>query len=302
MKLETLFWKLTAGMVLCTAAFGATEEPEVDNPDLRLRLGDAVQERRTTPLNWDDLKTVPETRGPIPKKRVELLAMPKFRVFLDAGHGGKDRGAQGPKGLSEHAISLRIARLMKQSLSKKWKNKVTELEVKLSRDKDEFIPLTKRADAANAWEADVFVSVHANWSNFSKAKGFEVYFLSNDASDEAAMRLAKLENRGEKKSLSPVESILDDSRASLHIFESSRLAEMLFHAMTKTVKSNVHGVRQAPFSVLAGTTMPAVLVEVGYISHPIDARLLTKESYLKQLADAISSGIVAYATGVRKLT
>ena len=178
------------------------------------------------------------------------------------------------------------------------------LEVLLSRDSDVYLTLHERVRLANEWGADLFVSLHVNSSRVPGANGFEVYFMNPAGTDEAAAKLARLENQEHvADQLKPqVLSILEDVQSNQHIRESSRFAETIWQAISRRVKSSGRGVRQAPFTVLAGTTMPSVLVEVGYLSHAEEARKLTSFSYLKRLAGAISQGIIEFASQKRKLS
>jgi N-acetylmuramoyl-L-alanine amidase len=221
---------------------------------------------------------------------------PPLKVFIDVGHGGKDRGARGLFGIQESELCLTIGRKVAADLKVRATKEIGRpVEIRLSRDRDEFLSLSQRVDMANSWSADLFLSIHANSSPVAIAHGFEVYFLSPEATDEAAKKLALLENEGEPEAVSTtVMSILSDAQTTHHVKESSDLAEILFQSLSRDIQPNVRGVRQAPFSVLAGTQMPAVLIEVGYLNHIIDASHLTKQSYLKHLSDAISTGIIHF--------
>lgn len=226
-----------------------------------------------------------------------VVTAPKpLKILVDAGHGGKDLGAQGLYGLSEKILSLRIGSLVQNELSQRLQQKNILSEVRLSRQSDLFIALKDRARLANEWRAEFFVSIHANSSPSPKPSGFEVYFLSAEASDEEAAKLATLENEGktEQPLVSEVLSILNDVLTTRHVEESGHFAETVFGAMASALRPNKRGVRQGPFTVLAGTRMPAILIEIGYVTHPEDARNLSRSDYLKRLADAISSGIIEH--------
>lgn len=269
--------------------------PAHDGP-LRLYLADATQEALTTPLNWPDLpatKPKPLPVGPKP-----------FRILLDAGHGGKDLGAIGHFSIQEKDYALRMADLVRRELEREKNRRGFALEVKLSREIDSFLGLRERANLANEWGADVFVSLHLNSSPVAKARGFEVYFLSAEASDAEAARLAHAENSEKQTSRVPstVLSILSDAQTSQHVTASSFFAETMFQAISKKVRSNGRGVRQGPFTVLAGTSMPSVLIELGYLSNPEEAQQLTSFSYLKRLAGAISTGIIEFALQKKRLS
>jgi N-acetylmuramoyl-L-alanine amidase len=265
----------------------------------RPKVGDPVQERWMSSTNWtgdDQLKGLePDYDGP--RKKLSSTV----RIFLDPGHGGKDSGAQGYFAISESKLAMRLAKRVQFELLRSSKYRGLPMEIMMSRQGDEFLPLKERYLAANAWDADVFVSIHGNSSPSPKAKGFEVYFLSNEASDERTKQVVKNENDSDTKKESLVTNILADTKTAFHIRESSAFAESVFNAMSRIIRPNVRAVRQGPFTVLAGTDMPAVLVEVGYVSHPDEARLLGKEAYLNRVASAISSGVIEYFVDTKRL-
>lgn len=258
----------------------------------RPKVGDLIQERWMSGANWtgdEKLKPKDYTSEPPP-----IVEKKTFRVFIDPGHGGKDQGALGVSAQSESAICLKIAKKVQLNLLRAAKTRNAQFEIMMSREGDEFLSLRDRYVAANTWDADLFVSIHANSSPVPKVKGFEVYFLSSEATDEAARHLAAKENANEVKKESLVMGILADATTQFHVRESSHFAETVFNAMSRSVRPNSRGVRQAPFTVLAGTDMPALLIEVGYLTNTVEARILGKETYLNQIANAISSGIVEH--------
>ncbi len=262
------------------------------NNDLRLRLGDNEQERLTTSLNFWDLVPRPHQKKSVKNQRT-------FKIMIDAGHGGKDTGAVGMYGIQEKNLVLKIVGLVKDRVERSMKERGLSAQVLVTRDRDEYLTLTERFRRANDREADLFISVHANTSESPKPHGFEVYFLNAEASDNRAKALATLENAevGEKVIKSKVLSMLSDVQMSQHVVGSSHAAEAMHEAMERQIRPNGTGVRQAPFTVLAGTTMPALLIEVGFISNPYEASLLTKPLYLKRLAGAISTGIIEFLLG-----
>lgn len=243
----------------------------------RMRSIDFFEGRR-----WCDRSRTPEKLGH------------ELRVFLDAGHGGKDRGARG-NGVSEKWLSLEIARMVRKDVEKLSQELSIPIRVRMSREEDTYVSLHDRVATANQWPADVFVSIHANWSPLEKVRGFEVYFLSPEASDAEARRLVQMENNTMEKPIkSDILNILTDLQNTRHIEESSVFAEKIYRRLSMGRAPNGAGVRQGPFTVLSGTAMPAVLVEVGFISNPIEVRHLRREDYLRSLAGAISSGIVDF--------
>lgn len=285
------------------------------NGELRLRLEDPVQEKRTTSLNWLDLPSgvtsvdgtkvaslapgklaTPPVLPPRPyaKATIRPKARP-VRIVVDAGHGGHDWGAGGHFGLLEKEVSLKTSFLVQRQLERLGKLRDIPIEVRMTRTDDKFVSLKSRVEQANNWRADIFISVHANSAASKKLSGFEVYFQSPEATDDHSSRVAYVENQSSgKKVESDVLNILKDAQASIQIEQSSDLAERVYSTMSKYLKPNVRGVRQAPFTVLSGAEMPALLIEVGYVTHKGDAENLNKLPYLKRIAGAISSGVFEF--------
>jgi len=258
---------------------------------------DFVQMKRLTSLNWEGL--IPLKNNKTPK----AAGGPKIKVMIDPGHGGKDLGAISPLGIIEKDLCLRVATLTKRALEKAAKYKNQEIEVQLSRTEDKTATLGERVTMANQWGADAFISIHANSSESPKPQGFEVYFLSAEATDKEASRIARIENKSEKPVFkSQVLDILNDAQVNWHRNESSQLAETVYVSMSTRFLPKGRGIRQGPFTVLHGTLMPAVLVEVGYLTNPEEAMRLTKLHYLKRLANAISGGIIDYLYATKKLS
>ena len=213
-------------------------------------------------------------------------------IVIDPGHGGSDTGAIGPNGTEEKALSLALAKKLSLSLSKRLRTRVV-----LTRDGDEAIPLTQRTAIANEYQADLFLSIHLNSSLRKGAQGTETYFLSLDASDELARQVAERENEVEA---APVTSaapsgdlkfILWDLAQQEYLKESSELAETIQDELSKATNTENRGVKQAPFRVLIGATMPAALVEVGFVSNPDEEAKLTSAEHQDKLVDAIVSAV-----------
>src|SRR3990167_5960812 len=208
-------------------------------------------------------------RQPTPDKPTlaQQLGLKIKRIVIDAGHGGKDPGAIGKRGLQEKDVVLKIAKGLKETL-------VSELgaEVIMIREDDKFIPLEERTAIANTKEADIFISVHANASFNRRASGVETYYL-NLTNDEAAIRVAARENAVSTKKMSDLQYILNDLMKTAKTNESSRLAAKVQGSLVSSLKAKYsdvkgNGVKGAPFYVLVGTHMPSILVEVCFISNP----------------------------------
>jgi N-acetylmuramoyl-L-alanine amidase len=209
-------------------------------------------------------------------------------VVIDPGHGGDDVGAQSPEGLLEKDVTLAIGRQLARILENRGHS------VRLTRDGDQSRVLTDRTAFANRLEAPAFISLHANASTFTSATGAETYFMSLDgASDEAAAATADLENRAGSlpEDLTSLDLILWDLAQAEVLNESAELALAIQGRLNARLGTRDRGVKQAPFVVLKGATMPAVLVEIGFLSNRTEAERLTSPEYQQQLAEAIAIGI-----------
>ncbi len=221
----------------------------------------------------------------------------KLRIVIDAGHGGKDPGAVGVGRLKEKDLTLAIAR----KLAVKLKNRL-DCEVKLTRSTDTYLSLSRRTAMANAFGADIFISIHANASRSKSARGIETYYLDR-SSDRSARRVAALENKTSEAGVRETEQILADVLLNMKLPESKRLADNVQKALTKHVAKK-HGavrdlgVKRAPFYVLTGAIMPSVLVETGFITNKAEAKRLKSNAYQDTVADSICAGIVEYSNGI----
>jgi len=231
-------------------------------------------------------QTAPEPRRG-PTKKV---------IVIDPGHGGVEVGAVGPTGLQEKEITLDLARRLKAALSRD-----PSLEVVLTREEDRLVGLDERTAIANHNRADLFLSIHLNASRRANARGAETYFLSTDATDDEARTLAALENRAygvEEQKIPEVESegngldlVLWDLAQNQYLAESSLLGESMQSQLNALVGTPDRGVRQAPFRVLMGATMPAILVEVGFISNPEEEQLFRSMGYRNQVVSAMAGAV-----------
>lgn len=217
-------------------------------------------------------------------------------VVIDAGHGGKDVGAVGPKKRYEKNAVLKVSKYLYQNL------RLRGYKVYLTRTSDRFIKVHNRTKLSNAKKADIFISVHANAAlkhRVKKAKGIETFFLS-PARSARAKRVAASENRSDMRKMSyssknSLLTILNQSK----ITQSNKLAIDIQQNILYSVRSRYSdvvdgGVREGPFWVLVGAQMPSVLVEIGYISHPIESQRLYSTKYQKLLADGIANGVESY--------
>jgi N-acetylmuramoyl-L-alanine amidase len=234
-----------------------------------------------------------------PDRTVSLarqLGLTVKRIVIDPGHGGKDPGCQ-IGGRYEKDITLSVARLLARKLREK-----IGCEVFLTRDKDVFLSLEQRTAIANMKKADLFISLHVNAHKDNRINGLETYFL-NMATDQSAVLVAARENATSEKSISDLQAILNDLMLNTKINESSRLAHNVQDGMVggiKKVYTDIRslGVKQAPFYVLIGAQMPAVLVEVGFLSNPGERERLVDKTYQQSITDGIYAGIRSYINSI----
>jgi N-acetylmuramoyl-L-alanine amidase len=237
-----------------------------------------------------------------PDKTVTLarqLGLNVKRIVIDPGHGGKDPGCYIEGQIEEKDITLALARIVEKKVEEKF-----DIDVILTRDKDIFVPLEKRTAFANMNKADLFISLHINAHKQPDVHGFETYFL-NMATDERAVLVAARENATSEKSISDLQSILNDLMLNTKISESSKLAHEVQRGVLGQVKRRYEdirdlGVKQAPFYVLIGAEMPAILVETGFMTNPVERKRLQSQKYLETLADGIAAGIERYMKSLSK--
>lgn len=219
-------------------------------------------------------------------------------VVIDPGHGGRDPGTRGRGGTEEKDVVLGISRALARILSE-----VEGLEVHLTRDSDELVPIWRRGELATEWKGDrhgVFVSIHANAvPNSSATRGFETYFLS-EARTEHERRVAALENAAVQyeeesdqfRSSDPdLSFILTELRNLDHAHWSSLLAEIVQGELQEVHPGPNRGVKQGPLAVITNSLMPAVLVEVGFLSNREEERLLNQERFQEDVARAVAEAI-----------
>lgn len=287
----------TVRLVLDMESLKDSTARALDNPsrlvvDIYGEGKEAVQEQTSAASASGDSNILPLS---------QQLGLKIRRIVLDPGHGGKDPGAVGPKGLREKDVVLALARRIKPQLEARG------YEVLMTRDQDVFVELADRARFANENRADLFVSIHTNASKNRNVRGIETYFLGV-AKDRQSSETAMLENAvSEVNALSDLEQILHSLMNQNNMWHSSILAE--------TVQDSLHGelngrygtiknlgVKQAPFFVLSKTSMPAVLIETAFISNSSAEKLLERSDFRDTLSDSITKGIINYTKRVTKET
>lgn len=218
-------------------------------------------------------------------------------IVIDPGHGGDESGAVGPSGLLEKDLTLQIARTLRDRLRQRLPVKVV-----LTRDDDSHLPLDTRSAIANQNKADLFISIHLNSYLGAEARGAETYFLSMEASDSRAAQTAELENAGgsgdDDEALYDLQLILWDLAQSYHLAASQRVANLIQEELNGALGLRDRGVKQAPFRVLMGASMPAVLVELGFLSNPEEETKLRDPAYRGQLVDALVRAISRFRAEV----
>jgi len=261
------------------------------------RKEENIDVRRQASKEDDDQKTYMAEKRKFPSwfSSGHGVQSPLELIVVDPGHGGHDSGAVGPNGTLEKNINLRFAKELAALLKREGRFKVL-----LTRKKDKFVPLAERTDFANKKKASLFISIHANASLSSKGHGFEVYFLSEKASDPHAAEVARRENAVVEMEGKPTEKrkILENLLWSLarnqFMNESSELSGLISRRIIKRVDIANRGVKQAGFYVLRGAQMPAILIETAFISNPEEEIRLNQKRFRSQVVDAIYSGVLDY--------
>jgi N-acetylmuramoyl-L-alanine amidase len=225
------------------------------------------------------------------------LGLRVSRVVIDPGHGGHDPGAK-TKGLTEADLVLDVALRLEQLLSKQ-----DGFDVVLTRRVDTFVPLEERTAIANREGADLFLSIHANASTNSSARGIETYFLNLTENPDAEMVAAR-ENAASSRSMNQLPDIVKAIALNNKIHESRDFASMIQSALhSQLQKSDISvrnlGVKQAPFMVLLGATMPSVLAEISFITNRQDAAMLKTEKHRQRIAEALYAGVLRYQQSLK---
>lgn len=266
----------------------------------------AIRNAQETPVILRDAKKIHRKKSdentlPTHQETLSLaqqLGLGVKKIVLDPGHGGKDPGAMA-YGLKEKDVVLRLGRYLAPILRQE-----IGCEVVLTRDTDLFIPLEERTAIANTQGADLFISLHVNAHPLSKIRGMETYYL-NLSTNAEAMRVAAMENATSTHQMSDLQNILADILKNSKISESARLAGRVQQAIVQIGKSKDYpgirnlGVKQAPFYVLIGAEMPAILIETAFITNKEDADNLKNPTFLQDLARQIAAGVKSYIEDIQ---
>jgi N-acetylmuramoyl-L-alanine amidase len=232
---------------------------------------------------------------------IRALGLKVNRVVIDAGHGGHDVGSSGPSGLREKDlvldIALRLGKLIEEGLGS---------EVIYTRPDDTFISLKDRTTLANERQADLFISIHANSTRTHSVRGVETYYL-NFTTDSWALTVASRENAASDRPVHELQDLISKIALKEKIDESrefaTRVQSALYEGLSDDNKGlRDRGVRKAPFMVLIGAKMPAILAEIGFISNPHTEKLLKTSAYRQQVANHIYQGMLSYAESLGNVT
>jgi N-acetylmuramoyl-L-alanine amidase len=264
---------------------------------LRLAPGIGTAVAQSTSVQQNQVATSAQAPAPIsfPKPQpinVSALALGVRRVVLDAGHGGKSLGTFGAKGLREKDVTLDIADRLRRRLAGEG------VAVLMTRESDETISLQERSEMANRGHGDIFVSIHVNALTSKESRGVETYYLGQSEAP-AIDAIAADENRDSGYSLADLRTLVNMIYMDARKDESKRLAESVQRALLRNLRRvnpaiEDRGVKTAPFVVLVGTRMPAILAEVSCLSNDEEAELLNGAGYRQSIADALLDGLHAY--------
>ena len=276
-----------------------TKEPKLAKAKPKPATGKLSQVPKTKPQPKKDRAKSKKPTTKVPKGALaRQLALGVRKIVIDPGHGGRDYGAPGYlKGVHEKKVVMAIARRLARKIRAELK-----CEVIMTRTKDRYLTLEERTAIANTKNADLFISIHANSHRDRRAYGIETYFL-NLATDEESIRVAARENATSTKNISDLQTILNDLMQNAKVNESSRLAAHIQESIHKHLKKKYSrvknkGVKQAPFYVLLGARMPAVLVETSFISNARECKRLINPKYQEQVSAGIVQGIRNYIKSI----
>ncbi len=224
------------------------------------------------------------------RSMIRALGLKVGRIVIDPGHGGQDYGTSSATGLHEKElvldVSKRLATLLRQNLG---------AEVILTRGDDTFVSLEQRTVVANEKKADLFISVHANSSPAHSAAGIETFYL-NFAASPGALEVAGRENASSRKNVHELNDLLQKIALNAKLDESREFATRVQNALVMgDSRGRNRGVKRAPFIVLIGADMPAILTEIGFVSNPAEEANLRRPEYRQKLAEQIFSGVAGYA-------
>jgi N-acetylmuramoyl-L-alanine amidase len=273
----------------------ASEGIDASHPSRRKKSRSAASAEDTGDLRPETREARPTASGD--RSLIRALGLKIGKIVIDAGHGGHDTGTIGPNGLLEKDlvldVSKRLGRLLESRLG---------AEVIYTRQDDTFIPLETRTAIANRERADLFISVHANSSHDSDARGVETYYLNFTSSPEA-LEVAARENAVSEKSIHELQDLVKKIALKEKIEESREFAgdvqESLYGGLAlNNAGIRNRGIKKAPFIVLIGANMPSILAEISFVSNPTDERKLETSEHRQRIAESLYRGVSKYVSGL----
>jgi N-acetylmuramoyl-L-alanine amidase len=272
-----------------------TEQPAITIPQPKSKLGTAkIGKGSGTKPDLVQPASAPQPTRDGQSTLTRTLGLKIGRIVIDAGHGGHDTGTIGPTGLMEKDLCLDVA----LRLGKIIQQRLPGADVVFTRSDDTFIPLEERTHIANDVKADMFISIHANSSRDSGARGIETYYLNLKGSDEA-MEVAARENATSNQGIHELQDLVKQIARTEKIDESREFAEDVQDQLAKRVQKAAktvknRGVRKAPFVVLIGADMPSILTEISFLSNPADEKMLKQPEHRQRVAEGIYQGVASY--------
>jgi N-acetylmuramoyl-L-alanine amidase len=275
----------------------ADDEDEVPAPPSHARSKPAsrLASNRSKEKELDMREAKPTASGD--RSLIRALGLKIGKIVIDPGHGGHDTGTIGPNGLQEKDLVLEVGRRLGKLLETRL-----GAEVVYTRKNDTFIPLETRTAIANQQRADLFISIHANSSRDSDARGVETYYLNFTSSPEA-LEVAARENAVSEKSIYELQDLVKKIALKEKIEESREFAgdvQSSLHSglAAKSPAIRDRGVKKAPFIVLIGANMPSILAEISFVSNPTDEHRLQTSEYRQRIAESLYRGIAKYVDGL----
>ena len=248
---------------------------------------------QTAPARSSDIAYPARRNASGDRSMIRVLGLKVNRIVIDAGHGGHDNGTTGPTGLREKDLVLDVAKRLGALVEERMGSQVV-----YTRSDDTFVPLEQRTAIANAQQADLFISIHANSSPVPSASGVETYYL-NFTTAKDALDLATRENAESAMTINDLQDVLQKIALKDKVDESREFAQRVQTALIasggRAARARDRGVRKAPFVVLIGATMPSVLAEIGFVSNPQDERQLKRPETRQKIAEALYKGLSQYA-------
>lgn len=293
-RAETYYKDLTNSSINQEIGDAATKELQVLKTKLKPATPPAKENIQIQPQPRPEQQQAkqPKSAAPVtdpeplvPKSLTREFGLTAKTIVIDPGHGGKDPGALGSNNLQEKSIVFSISQKLREVLTAKG------YTVLMTRDANRFIPLKKRTEFATQHKADLFLSIHANAAQNPKAKGIETYYLDVTSTDKASEKIAARENVNSGYSIQELETLLGGLIRESKSEDSKRLARHVQDTLVQNTGAIDRGVKHARFVVLIGTKVPAILIETGFVSNPVEGRKLATSAYQHKIATAIAEGV-----------